>query len=213
MIRFRQKEYSSTLSKAVYGFNTAKDKVQQGIQKTSLNFRRAITRPNSREALNVEMVGKLANKPLSKISLARKSVAQSNAIKHSLSIKGIKENTKKTLNTLNHVVGSPGEVANRGIQFVAKHPIAATGEILDNAVTIGVPLITRSPKAIAAATIAPVRVAAYGAEAAARKSPLYRKVVDNIGTAYENSRFSKGLSRITGQDVQNIIRTVPIGVI
>ncbi len=148
MAIFKQKEFSSLGTKALYGVKQTANKVSSAVKRVPSKSRTAVMR-----------------------------------------------DTIKLRNSIVKTAYYPGEAINKGIEFVATKPAAAA--------TAGAWMSTIP-------YVPGTTTAAATAETVARKIPAYRNATEKLGKAWNKSKASERIKKVTAADINNFTRSIPL---
>lgn len=148
MAIFKQKDFSSLGTKALYGVKQTANKVSSVVKRAPSKSRTAVMR-----------------------------------------------DTIKLRNGIVKATYFPGEVINKGIEFAATKPAAAATA---GAWMSTIPYVPGTTTA--AATV----------ETVAQKIPAYRRVTKKLGNAWNNSKASERIKKVTAEDISRFTRSIPL---
>lgn len=167
MIKFRQKDFSKPLTRAIYQTRVAGDSIVGGIKKGIESLGRRNYQGRATPSTNITSTYRV-----NRVGNARK------AIKDTKAIENLPQNTT---NSLNRVALDPGHAINQATETALKNPITTATGIAGKVIMVapGVP--------------APVRVSPIGGVGMAaeqglkRVSPVYRRATEKIAEGYRST--------------------------
>lgn len=168
MIKFRQKDFSKPLTRAIYQTRAAGERFVGGIKKGIESLGRRNYQGRVTPSTNISTPTYRVNK----ISNARK------AIKDSKTIESLPQNTA---NSLNRVALDPGHAINQAAETTLKNPITTATGIAGNVIMVapGVPAPVR---------MSPIGGVGMAAEQGLKKvSPGYRRATEKIAAGYRST--------------------------
>lgn len=167
MIKFRQKDFSKPLTRAIYRTRVAGDSIVGEIKKGIESLGRRNYQGRATPSTNITTTYRV-----NRIGNARK------AIKDTKAIKSLPQNTA---NSLNRVALDPGHAINQAAEVALKNPITTATGIAGKITMVapGVPTLVR---------VAPIGNAGLVTEQSLKKvSPGYRRATEKIAAGYRST--------------------------
>lgn len=145
MVIFKQKDFSSLGTKALYGVKQTANKVSSAVKRTPSKSRTAVMR-----------------------------------------------DTIKLRDGIVKATYYPGEVINKGVELVAKNPAAA------------VTYVATAPLPV------PSTIISGAVNKVANKIPSYGHATQKLGNAWNKSKASERIKKVTTEDISKFTRSIPL---